>query len=115
MISDHRIIDSTPSTISRVTGPPACGGRYRLAEGVERACADVAVDDADAAERQRPELRPFMTGCSGGGGVPFFSLQGVRFGVHGSAVRPGTRRESAPIHDWPVRGNMVRADRFRGA
>ena len=37
---------------------PGSGGRHhRLAERVERARADVAIDDADAAERQRPEAR----------------------------------------------------------
>ena len=57
MISAHRISDSTPSTMSRVTGPAPAAAVDRLAEGVERAGADIAVDDADAAERQRPEAR----------------------------------------------------------
>ena len=57
-ISDHRIIDSTPSTMSRVTGPDSAAAVDGLAKGVERAGADVAIDDADAAERQRPEARP---------------------------------------------------------
>ena len=57
MISDHRISESTPSTT--VAGDRAGLGRrhHRLAERVERAGADIAVDDADAAERQRPQAR----------------------------------------------------------
>ena len=55
-ISAHRISESTPSTASRVAAPSgADGGVDRFAQRVERAGADVAVDDADAAERERPE------------------------------------------------------------
>ena len=55
MISAHTIIDSTPSTVSRVTGPLSERRHHRHAKGVERARADVAIDHADAAERERPE------------------------------------------------------------
>ena len=64
-ISAHRIIDSTPSTVSRVTGPDSDGRHHRLAERVERAGADVAIDDADAAERQRPEACAGRTSARG--------------------------------------------------
>ena len=59
-ISAHRIIDSTPSTVSRVTGPDSAARHHRDAEGVERARADIAIDHADAAERQRPEAAAGM-------------------------------------------------------
>ena len=38
-----------------VTAPPCCRGARRLAKGVERAGADVAVDDTDAPDGERPE------------------------------------------------------------
>ena len=51
----HTISDRMPSTASGPTRP-AVGGCHGLAQRVERAGADVAVDDADRAERQRPEM-----------------------------------------------------------
>ena len=57
------ISDSMPSTTGSLTGlpgPTAASTDSRI--GVKRAGADVAIDDADAAERQRPEAgmaRPF--------------------------------------------------------
>ena len=54
-ISAHTISDSTPSTVSRRHRAGFGRRHHRDAEGVERARADVAVDDADAAERQRPD------------------------------------------------------------
>ena len=39
---------------------PGRGQRSGFAEGVERAGADVAIDDADAAERERPETSRTM-------------------------------------------------------
>ena len=53
MISAHRISDSTPSTVSRVTTPVRRCRMHGFAKGVERAGADIAIDDADAAKRQR--------------------------------------------------------------
>ena len=53
MMSAHTMSDSTPSTMSRVTMLIVACGDCGFAEGVERAGADVAVDDANAAERQR--------------------------------------------------------------
>jgi hypothetical protein len=38
--------------------------QYRFAQGIERARADVAVDDPDAAESERPEARPRRNLCS---------------------------------------------------
>ncbi len=57
MISDQRISDRTPRTLS--SAADRAGGVHRFAEGVEGACADVAVDDADGADgqRQKPCLR----------------------------------------------------------
>ena len=37
-------------------GAAALSGGHRLAEGIERARADVAIDDTDGAERKRPEV-----------------------------------------------------------
>ena len=50
MTSDQKISDSTPSTFSRSTATP-CGAVEALAQRVERAGADVAVDDAEGAHR----------------------------------------------------------------
>ena len=62
-ISAHRISESTPSTACGVgVGRSPAGGNHRLAQRVERAGADVAVDDADAAEHQ---------GLEAGGGMRF--------------------------------------------
>ena len=55
MISAHTISDSTPSTTPRRDHMVVARRDRRLAEGVERAGTDVAIDDADAAERQRHE------------------------------------------------------------
>ena len=56
---------------ARPRGPTrhALGGRHRLAQRVEGAGADVAVDDADRAKRQGPELLVGMPvlGAVGGG------------------------------------------------
>ena len=55
---DQRPEDQRQHAEHRVAGRRAVGadrGDHRFAEGVERARADVAVDDADAAERQQPE------------------------------------------------------------
>ena len=55
-ISAQMISDRMPSTtvsLAGIAGPDR--GQHRFAQRVERAGADVAVDDADAAERQRPE------------------------------------------------------------
>ena len=51
MISDQKTSDSTPSTLAGVaaSGDPV----EALAQGVERAGADVAVDDAERAQRSR--------------------------------------------------------------
>src|ERR1700730_7379219 len=55
-MSAHRISESTPNTEPRVTRPAAPPPRRsRLAQRIERARADVAVDDPDAADGQRPE------------------------------------------------------------
>ena len=56
-ISAHKISDNTPSTMPRVTTWSVAGRHRRLAKGVKRAGADVAIDDADAAERQRHKAR----------------------------------------------------------
>ena len=56
MNSAHRISDSTPSTMARVTGWPwPAAPRDRFAKRVERRGADIAEHDADAAERQGPK------------------------------------------------------------
>ena len=57
MISAHRISETTPSVAVRVQFPVlgARGGDNGLPQSVERARADIAVDDADAAERKRPQ------------------------------------------------------------
>ena len=52
-ISAHRISESTPSTACGVaSAAAAAGGNHGLAQRVERAGADVAVDDTDAAQHQ---------------------------------------------------------------
>ena len=69
-ISAHRISESTPSTACGVaSAAAAAGGDDGLAQRVERAGADVAVDDADAAEHQRLEA---------GGGMRFAMTVGRR-------------------------------------
>ena len=55
---DQRPEDQRQDAEHRLARRRAAGadrGQHRLAKRVERAGADVAVDDADAAERQRPE------------------------------------------------------------
>jgi hypothetical protein len=37
-------------------------GCYRFAQRIERARADVAIDDADAADREQPEAGPAFAG-----------------------------------------------------
>ena len=62
-ISAHRISESTPSTACGVRfGRTAAGGNHGFAQRVERAGADVAIDDTDAAEHQ---------GLEAGGGMRF--------------------------------------------
>ena len=58
MISAQKISDRTPriSALARPLG--AARAIAGLAKGVERAGADVAIDDADAADGQRPEAGP---------------------------------------------------------
>ena len=94
-ISAQTISDSTPSTMSRVTGPDSAGRHHRLAEGVERAGADIAVDDADAAERQRPERLPLRHAAPPRGGRRAAGRACDRSAMdHGScafAVRVATR------------------------
>ena len=51
MISDQKISESTPSTLSGVGGDAVLAVKA-LAQRVERAGADVAVDDAERAERE---------------------------------------------------------------
>ena len=70
MISDQMISEITPSTAPRVDlAVAAYGGKHRLAHGVERARADIAVDDTDTAKRQRPEtLAGLVDAISSGGG-----------------------------------------------
>ena len=51
-ISAQRISESTPSTTFRADDWVSASRDCRLAERVERASPDIAVDDADAAERQ---------------------------------------------------------------
>ena len=50
-VIDQNIIDSTASTLASLNGRP-CGPLKRLLEGVQRAGADVAVDDAERSEGQ---------------------------------------------------------------
>ena len=65
----------------RIAGPD--GREHRLAHRVERAGADIAVDDADAAERERPE--------AGLGGVSLPPSAGDRAAVGGgNALRHGS-------------------------
>ena len=54
IISDQKISDSTPSTFSR-RHRHAVLRREALAQRVERARADVAVDDAEGGEGERGE------------------------------------------------------------
>ncbi len=44
--------------LARQVAVPADGGGHRFAQGIERAGSDVPVDDADAAEGQRPKSAP---------------------------------------------------------
>ena len=69
MISAHRISDSTPSTMGRLDGAALGGAQRRLAKRVEWRRSDVAVDDADAAQRQSGEaaLLARLKGNLGGG------------------------------------------------
>ena len=78
-ISAHRIMREHAE--HGVAGDRAGFGRrhHRHAEGVERARADVAIDHADAAERQRPETRAGMRsrrrpGRPGGWASPAMSV-----------------------------------------
>ena len=58
------ISDSTPSTFSWVGGTE-CDAEEALADGVQRAGADVAVDDADGGERERQQAAaPVMLNCA---------------------------------------------------
>ena len=86
-ISAHTISDSTPSTTSRVTDVVVAGRNRRLAKGVKRAGADVAVDDADAAERQSARKL-------GGASLP--------------AARHWPRRKLRLVHAITHRGCLVR-------
>ena len=54
-VSDQKISDSTPSTLSRVGGD-AVRAVEALAQRVERAGADVAVDDAERADGEGCEI-----------------------------------------------------------
>ena len=57
-VSVHRISDRTPSTAARLGSAVLADRRGdRLAEGVERARADVAEDDAERAEREHEDAR----------------------------------------------------------
>ncbi len=51
IISAHRIIDRTPSTATGRYRTMANRRRKRFAERIERAGADIAVDDPDAPDR----------------------------------------------------------------
>ena len=66
---DQRPHDQRQHAEHDVTGDRlvAAGRDRRLAEGVERAGADIAVDDADAAERQREKAggRASWPSCGG--------------------------------------------------
>ena len=73
----HTSMDRMPGNRVR----PATGGLHGLAQGVQRAGADVAEDDADRAKRQGPDVPvacglPFFGAVGGGGlchGGSFFS------------------------------------------
>ena len=55
------ISDSTPSTFSCVGGTE-CDAEEALAHRVERAGADVAVDDADGGQRERAAAAAWLAG-----------------------------------------------------
>ena len=55
MNSDHRISESTPSTMVRDTGAPSAACGDGLAKRIQRRGADIAEHDADAAQRQGPK------------------------------------------------------------
>ena len=55
MISAQKISERTPSTAALRHLAAGRRGDDRFAEGVERAGADVAIDDADAADGEGPE------------------------------------------------------------
>ena len=110
VISDHRIIDSTPSTISRVSGPLPCAAVDRFAKRVKRAGADIAIDDADAAERERDEVcgligrRPGDMGRRQRQGLPF------RF-AHGTGLQECRIAASAAYSTGATACNMPRPGR----
>ena len=54
-VSDQKISDSTPSTLSRVGATPCVPWKHSR-KRVERAGADVAVDDAERADGEGCEI-----------------------------------------------------------
>ena len=57
MNSDHRISESTPSTMARDTGAPFAAWRDGLAKRIQRRGADIAENNANASQRQGPKAR----------------------------------------------------------
>ena len=90
-ISVQKISDSDAEDVGCVSGMPVAAGEDLL-QRVERAGADVAVDDAERGERKRREGRPVPSGLAnpvdigrGGYGMSHVSLL-VRWRVSATAA-----------------------------
>ena len=122
MISAQRISDRTPSTASRLSARAAMGGgMQRLAEGIERAGADIAIDDADRTDGEAPETG---RGCASRRCRPWplrscYAPSGVSGGRTGFAGRRADRigrlcctaARPAAIYTVPASGARARAMR----
>ena len=97
------ISDRMPSTLAGVGATP-CTGVEALAHRVERRRADVAVDDAERAERQRPQLRP----------RPIIGLRlGLGFGHSAHATERRTAELTLPVRRTQGRASPASARRDR--
>ena len=96
------------------------GRRHRRhAEGVERACADVAIDHADAAERQRPETGSWTgprstAGLAGGEASPATSLMIGAMADRAARVYAASQQERRPYTPPTAKTTAVpRCNRLR--
>ncbi len=128
--SAQMISDRMPSTTVSFAGwPGADRGQHRLAHRVERAGADVAINDADAAERERPEAgldrRQMLAiaigrgqAAAGGGNALSHegyclglvamqkNLQGAAYNAGASAWAPSFAQLEEPSHAQTQAGNF---------
>ena len=92
IISDQKIAETPPRMFSAVSGMP-CTGIERLLGGVQRARADVAVDDAQREKRKR--RRGLRRRCDRAAVASNAGMQPCVV-VHGASLAPRSAARSAP-------------------